>query len=54
MTAYRVLLVNHEGKRPLGRSRSRWDHIKNIREMVCGRLWTGFIRLGTETSGEPL
>jgi hypothetical protein len=50
--AYRVLLGNHEGKRPLGISRSRWDHIKmNIREMVWGSLRTEFIGLRTETNG---
>ena len=35
---YRVLVGKPEIKRPLGRSRRRWeDNIKmNLREMVCG------------------
>jgi hypothetical protein len=42
-------------KEQLGRSRSKWDHIKmNITEIVWWRLWTGFIRPRTETSAGPL
>jgi hypothetical protein len=46
---YRVLVVKHEGKRPLGRPRRRWDYNKmNLQEVVCG-TWTGLIwlRIGT-------
>ena len=36
--AYRVLVGNHEGKRPLGRPRSRWeDNIKmDLQKVGCG------------------
>jgi hypothetical protein len=39
--AYRILVENPEGKRPLGRPRRRWvDNIKiNVREIE----WTGLI-----------
>jgi hypothetical protein len=38
-------------KEQLGRNRSKWYHIKmNIREIVWGSLWTGFISLRNETS----
>jgi len=35
---YRVLMVKPEGKRPLGRSRRRWeDNIKmDLKEVGCG------------------
>jgi hypothetical protein len=35
---YRVLVVKPEGRRPLGRSRRRWeDNIRmNLREVGCG------------------
>jgi hypothetical protein len=37
-TAYRVLVGEPEGKRPLGRSRRRWDdNIRiNLEETACG------------------
>ena len=37
---YRVLVGEHEGKRPLGRPRSRWeDNIKmNLQEVGCGGM----------------
>jgi hypothetical protein len=37
MNAYRILVGQPEGKRPLGRPRRRWvDNIKlDLREMVC-------------------
>jgi hypothetical protein len=37
---YRVLVGNHEGKRPLGRPRSRWkDNIKtDLQEVGCGDI----------------
>jgi hypothetical protein len=36
--AYRILIGNPEGKRPLGRPRHMWeDNIKmNLREIGCG------------------
>jgi hypothetical protein len=48
--AYRILVVNPEGKRPLGRPRSRWlDNIKmDLREN--GMVWIGSIWLRTWTS----
>jgi hypothetical protein len=38
--AYRVLVGKHEGKRPLGRPRRRWeDNIKlDLYEVVCGGM----------------
>jgi hypothetical protein len=49
--AYRVLVGKPEGKRPLGRSRSRCeDNIKtDLQEVGWG--WTGFIWLGIGTGG---
>ena len=40
---YRVLLGKPEGKRPLGRTRRRWeDNIKiDFQEVGCG-VWSGF------------
>jgi hypothetical protein len=37
----RVLVVNHEGKTPLGRPRHRWnDHIKmDLQEVGCGDMY---------------
>ena len=48
---YRVLVGKPEGKRPLGRPRSRW--VYNIRmdlqEVGCGYLdWIGLARIGTD------
>jgi hypothetical protein len=39
---YRVLAGKHEGKRPLGRPRRRWeDNIRmELQEVGCG-VWTG-------------
>jgi 3-oxoacyl-ACP reductase-like protein len=52
---YRVLVGKPEGKRPLGRSRHRWEN--NIRmdlqEMGCGVIdWIGLLRI--ETGGGQL
>ena len=46
--AYRVLVGKPEGRRPLGRSRLRWeDNIKmGLREMGWGVDWI-WLRLGT-------
>jgi hypothetical protein len=50
--AYRILAGKSEGKRPLGRPRSRWvDNIKmNLREKV-GTVWVGLVWLRIGTSG---
>jgi hypothetical protein len=44
---YKVLVGNHEGKRPLGRPRRRWgDNIKMVlQEMVYGVIeWIGLAK----------
>jgi hypothetical protein len=50
-SAYKILVGKPEGKRPLGRSRRRWeDNIKiYLREIVFG-VWFGFIWLTTGTN----
>ena len=52
---YRVLVGKPEGKRPLGRPRSRWDdNIKmDLQKIVCG-VWTGSIWLRIGTGGGQL
>jgi hypothetical protein len=52
---YRVLVGKPEGKRPLGRSRCRWEeNIKmNFRKLDVG-IWTGFGWLGIGTGGGHL
>jgi hypothetical protein len=55
--AYRILVGNPEGKRPLGRQRRRWvDNIKmDLREIEWeGIVWIGVIWLRIETSGGHL
>jgi hypothetical protein len=49
---YKVLVVNPEGKRPLGRPRSRWeDGIRmDLREIGLG-VWIGFDWLRKGTGG---
>jgi hypothetical protein len=44
--AYRILVGNPQGKRPLGRPRSRWvDYITmDLREVWTGLIW---LRIGT-------
>jgi hypothetical protein len=52
--AYRILVGNPEGKRPLGRPRHRWvDNIKmDLREIGWdGVEWIGWILLRIGTSG---
>ena len=41
--AYRVLVGKLEGKRPLGRSRRRWEDIRtDLQEVGCGYMdWIG-------------
>jgi hypothetical protein len=51
-TAYKVLLSNPEGKRPLPRpGRRSEDNIKMDLKEIGWVLWTGFIWLGIESSG---
>jgi hypothetical protein len=42
INAYKILIGNPEGKRPLDRPRHRGDNI-NIDFIKGGNLWTGFI-----------
>jgi hypothetical protein len=50
--AYRMLVVNPEGKRPLGRPRRRWvDNIKIDLREIDGMAWIGLIWLRMRTSG---
>jgi len=57
---YRVLVGKPERKRPLGRSRHRWeDNIKTDLQEVGWGVWTGssWLRIGTRTcecGNEPL
>jgi hypothetical protein len=46
VNAYSILVGKHEGKRPLGRPRCRWEDIKvDLREIRCeGVDW---LRMGT-------
>jgi hypothetical protein len=47
---YRVLVGKYEGKRPLGRTRRRWeDNIKMGLQEVGWGTWTGlsWLRIGT-------
>jgi len=53
--AISVLEGKHEGKRPLGRPKRRWDdNLKmNLQEIGWG-AWTGLIWLRVETGGGHL
>jgi hypothetical protein len=52
---HRVLVGKPEGKRPLGRPRSRWeDNIKTDVQDVRGGLGTGWSWLRIETDGGHL
>jgi hypothetical protein len=53
--AYNILVGKPEGRRPLGRSRRRWeDNIKmDLREIGFG-VWIGLIWLGIGTGGKLL
>jgi hypothetical protein len=47
---YKVLVGKPEGKRPLGRSRRRWENgIRMDLREICWRVWSGFdcLRIGT-------
>jgi hypothetical protein len=47
------MVGKHKGKRPLSRSRRRWeDNIRmDLREMEWKKVWTGFMWLRIGTSG---
>jgi hypothetical protein len=49
---YRVLVGKHEGKRPLGRPRRRWEDVikMDLREIGWGG-WSGFTWLKTGIVG---
>jgi hypothetical protein len=50
--AYRILVGNPEGKRPLGRPRHRWvANIKMDLREIDGIVWSGSIWLRIGTSG---
>jgi hypothetical protein len=50
--AYRILVGKLEGRRPLGRSRRRWeDNIKMGLQEVRWGAWTGLIWLRIGTGG---
>jgi hypothetical protein len=53
--AYKTLVGKHEGKRPLGRPRRRWEDFfkMDLREIGFG-IWIGFIWLRTGTGGRFL
>jgi hypothetical protein len=53
--AYRFLVGNPEGKRPLGRPRGRWeDNIKIALQDRCVGVWTGSSWLRIRTVGRHL
>jgi hypothetical protein len=50
--AYRILVGRPEGRRPLGRPRSRWEYnIKMDLQEVGWEAWTGLIWLRIGTGG---
>jgi hypothetical protein len=49
--AYRILVGNPEGKRPLGRPRCRWVDNLKIYLREDGMVWIGSIWLSIGTSG---
>jgi hypothetical protein len=40
-----------EGKRPVGRTRRRWDDIRSDLGEIGWKVWTGFIWLRIGTTG---
>ena len=53
--AYRILVANHKGKRPLERNRCRWEHnIKLDLQDVGGMVWIRFICFRIVTGGDHL
>ena len=52
---YRVLVGKHEGKRPLGRPRRRWEDNTKMDLQEVGRgTWTGLIWIKIGTGGGHL
>jgi hypothetical protein len=52
---YKVLVRNPEGKRPLGRPRSRWENwIRMDRRDIGWEVWSGFKWLRIENGGGQL
>jgi hypothetical protein len=52
---YKGLVGKHEGKRPLGRPRRRWDHgIRIDLKEIGWEAWIGFGWLRIGTGGELL
>jgi hypothetical protein len=50
--AYRILVGNLEGKRPLGRPRLRWvDNIKMDLRVIGWMVWIGMMWLRIGTNG---
>jgi hypothetical protein len=49
--AYTVLMGKPEGRRPLGRSRRRWEDIKMDLREVGWRAWAGWVWLRIGTGG---
>jgi hypothetical protein len=41
--AYKILVRERDGKRPLRRPKPRWENTTKIDVIVIGRMWTGFI-----------
>jgi hypothetical protein len=53
--AYVVFVGNPEGRRPIPRSRSRWEYsVKMDVKGICGSVSVGFIWLRTGTGGRLL
>jgi hypothetical protein len=53
--AYRLLVGKPEGRRPLGRPRSRWlDNIRMDFETWDEVMWTGLVWIRIGTGGELL
>ena len=53
--AYRIVIVTHEGRRPLGTPRKRWEvNIKIFVQDVGWGTWIGFFWLRLRTGGRFL
>jgi hypothetical protein len=48
---YKILVGKPNGKRPLGRSRRRWDQNGSYGDWLGGGLWIGLDWLRTGTGG---
>jgi hypothetical protein len=53
---YRVLVGKHEGKKPLGRPRRRWEDIRmDLQEVGCGGMdWIGLAQGICECCNQPV